>query len=738
MNNVKKSLGAAIFARYTLDPNLWIWITIVLSLALIGLVSLQHFQQQKALQIGTSRLENMRLARIDLNKGFLYATLSGSAGSPFDLDQGIALLQQAISALDKNIIADTPEAKITVADFQVSVSKFQEALTEWKKQGASDPGTEVKLRVAFAALEHQADMLDALSQRSLKKISDRLNFEFGFTLLLSVVLLAGICGFVYFSGKTKKRSDTALKISEIRYQQLIQLNPIPLGFVSKEGLVRSLNDRFVKLFGYTMQDIQTMDDWWRLAYPDEEYRMSVINSWNKAMVMAGNESGDIAPIETNVVCKDGRSLLVEITGTVMEGNFLGTFIDITDRRKAEESLRESEEKYRLIFEQVADGIFIVDDQANFLDINSSGSALLGYDREAIIHLNLRDLVLMEDRAKIPLPLTKIEHGQNVTFELRILLKDGSTADVNIDMRSMPDGKVLCVARDISEYKRTNVQIQATQEKLQNLLKEADLSRKALLSMVEDHRLSEERILQLNAELEQRVQDRTAQLQAANQELEAFSYSVSHDLRAPLRAMDGYSNLLLSEYPDRLDDQGRHYLTRIQEASKRMGELIEDLLNLSRITRSDFIRRKVNLSAIALEIARTLKDQEPERDIVFNIAPDLVVEGDARLLRIVLENLISNALKFTGKREQARIQLGMREKDGDQIFFVRDNGTGFDMSYAGKLFTPFQRLHGTQEFPGTGIGLVIVQRIITRHGGRIWPEAAVDEGATFNFTLGGPK
>ena len=257
-------------------------------------------------------------------------------------------------------------------------------------------------------------------------------------------------------------------------------------------------------------------------------------------------------------------------------------------------------------------------------------------------------------------------------------------------------------------------------------------------MVEDHRRSEDRIRQLNSELEQRVQDRTAQLQAANQELEAFSYSVSHDLRAPLRAMDGYSNLLLSDYPDRLDDQGRHYLTRIQEATKRMGELIEDLLNLSRITRSDFIRREVNLSEIAFEIARTLKDQETDRNIEFNIAPDLIVDGDSRLLRIVLENLFSNAMKFTGNNEQARIQLGMHEKDGERVFFVRDNGIGFDMSYAGKLFTPFQRLHGIQEFPGTGIGLVIVQRIITRHGGRIWPEAAVDQGATFNFTLGGTK
>jgi len=234
--------------------------------------------------------------------------------------------------------------------------------------------------------------------------------------------------------------------------------------------------------------------------------------------------------------------------------------------------------------------------------------------------------------------------------------------------------------------------------------------------------------------EKRVVDRTFQLESANKELDAFAYSVSHDLRAPLRSIDGFSQALLQGYPDKLDEQGKHHLQRIISGTQRMGELMDDLLKLSGIIRSEMKLEIVNLSTLAQSIATGLQKAEPERQVEFVIMPGLSAKGDMGLLRLVLENLLGNAWKYTGKHPQARIEFGSTQVDGKQVFLVRDDGAGFDMTYADKILAPFQRLHSVSEFPGTGIGLATVQRIVNRHGGRVWAEGEIEKGATFYFTL----
>jgi light-regulated signal transduction histidine kinase (bacteriophytochrome) len=243
------------------------------------------------------------------------------------------------------------------------------------------------------------------------------------------------------------------------------------------------------------------------------------------------------------------------------------------------------------------------------------------------------------------------------------------------------------------------------------------------------------LAQINAELESRVQHRTAELETANKELAAFSYSVSHDLRAPLRGIDGWGQALLEDYGSQLDVMGREYLNRVLTETRRMGHLIEDMLLLSRLSQDEMHLNPVDLTAIAEKITSALTDANPNRLIRFIIAPSLVVSGDARLLEIAMNNLFSNAVKFTSRQPSALIEFGKTQNKEEVEFFIRDNGAGFDMKYSSSLFGPFQRLHQESEFSGTGIGLAIVQRVIARHGGRVWADAHVDHGATFWFTLG---
>ncbi len=341
---------------------------------------------------------------------------------------------------------------------------------------------------------------------------------------------------------------------------------------------------------------------------------------------------------------------------------------------------------------------------------------------------------LECADRLSLGIERLVSGKVDVILLDLGLPDSQGFDTFIKVHnSVPQVPVVILSGLTDEELAARAVREGAQDYLVKGHVDSDLLGRSLRYAIERKRVEVE--LQKNRDhLEELVEQRTAELVAVNKELEAFSYSVSHDLRAPLRGIDGFSQILLEEYGDKLEGKSKDYLNRVRQASQRMGMLIDDLLSLSRVTRIEVHIRDVDLSALATSIVSELRGATPGRQVDVIIEPGLRAKGDANLLRILLTNLLSNAWKFTGKHPRAKIEFGRTIREGKEVFFVRDDGAGFDMAYADKLFQPFQRLHSLNEFEGTGIGLATVQRVINRHGGRVWAEGGVEKGATFYFSF----
>lgn len=380
--------------------------------------------------------------------------------------------------------------------------------------------------------------------------------------------------------------------------------------------------------------------------------------------------------------------------------------EVKERVETERALRSSELRHRALVTELTTVVWQADAKGDFIANQPAWDGYTGQTPEEHSGRGWLNALHAEDRAELEqLWQQACEYNSPLSSEMRLWHADSQDYR-HISLKAVP-------------------------------LKGVDGSTLEWIGIVDDiheRALYSEEISRLNSQLEQHVQERTAELESVNKELEAFSYSVSHDLRAPLRSIDGFSQALLEDYNDAMDDTGRDYLARVRAAAQRMGILIDDLLNLSRVSRAEIDRQPQDLSAMAADIVTGLRETDPQRNVEIQIAAGLEACGDGRLMHVVLDNLLNNAWKYTGKTSGARIEFGMRDYNGISSFFIQDNGAGFDMAYAARLFNAFQRLHDVRDYPGTGVGLATVQRIIRRHGGQIWAEAEVGKGATFYFTL----
>lgn len=511
--------------------------------------------------------------------------------------------------------------------------------------------------------------------------------------------------------RERLKAEAALHETNEYLENLFNYANAPIIVWDPALAITRFNHAFENLSGYSKEEVigKKLD----FLFPPEtaEDSLELIRKtsegerWESVEIEILRKDGEIRTVlwnSANVLDKND----IEITATIAQGN------DITERKSAEIALRESEKQFRTMIETIPVAIHLSTGVEQFTEyINPEFVRLFGYTEKEVGSGNdWWPLAYPDENYRKAISeewMRMVDHAiatqtKIPPFESIVTCKDGSKRNISWTFITLGEKNYSCGV---------------------------DLTARIL---------AENEIRELNQQLEHRVEERTSQLAATNKELESFSYSVSHDLRAPLRSIDGFSQALLEEYSDHFDDQGQMYLNRLRFNAQRMGQLIDEMLSLSRLTRAEMKLKQVNLSDIASAICQELKEREPERIVDISITPDMVDQADPTLMEAVLQNLLNNAWKFSSKKEKATIEFGLTTIGKRKTYFVKDNGAGFNMEYIDKLFTPFQRLHKSDEFSGTGVGLATVQRIIRRHKGDVWAESKVGEGTVFYFTLNSDK
>jgi PAS domain S-box-containing protein len=495
-----------------------------------------------------------------------------------------------------------------------------------------------------------------------------------------------------------RRAEDALRESEEKYRGVVERASDGI-LIAAAGKLVFANQAFAQMSGYSVEELEGGP--YLHLFPEDE--QAVITDRVRRR-LAGEDF--VSTYEIDMLRKDGSRFTVEArAGVTTFGNAPANLVihrDITERKRLERQLDDERQRYRLLFENCGEAILLTQPDGAILSANPEACRMFGSSEEEICEVGRTGLVDVTD-PRLAAGLQERAQTGKASGELRFVRSDSTIFLGEISTRVYVDHlgeeKTSMVIRDLTERKAA----------------EAEISR-------------------LNAELRERVVSRTEQLDATTRELEALAYSIAHDVRAPLRTIDGFSAMVIADEGERLAASSAEKLQRVRAAAQKLGVLMDDLLGLSKLSRRDLAREGVDVSALAAEVGAELAAEAPARAVALSVQPGMRAEADPRLVRLILRELLDNAWKFSSGCEQAQVEVGALDADGECVFFVRDDGAGFEMDYAAHLFGVFQRMHPQGEFEGDGVGLATVQRLVRRHGGRVWAEAEVENGATFFFTL----